>query len=255
MIDVLNIDFLYNLRNYAQHAGIPVTRITKSLENEIEIIINKGNFVKSHSGMQSPFKKELNRSQIEEIDINSAIKVVHKELERVHNVFINKIIQSKDNILYSANYINEFYKKHSKYEGELSIISQENADTLVVMSKEPGTATLNPYSVDYKWALMVLEGANTTFKFKGRYVGEGKGFPKILPTQSVVEIPKFYSGSKHVKYKNIMWTKILEKSGCAYKDGFDRLFAVYMPKGLSMQIYKKVIDSFEEEGKKLFDTK
>jgi hypothetical protein len=60
--------------------------------------------------MQPKFKKELRQLQFEEIDIDNAIKVVHKELEKIHNKFIEKFIESIEECLYSANYIREFYK-------------------------------------------------------------------------------------------------------------------------------------------------
>jgi hypothetical protein len=102
-----------------------------------------------------------------------------------------------------------------------------SVDEIVAMSKNPGTATLNPHSVDFKLALIILKGAKIPFKFKGKFAGEGDGFPKILPTQSVLEMSKLILGSKHVRFKKIMWTKICENRSWAWKDGYDRLFSVY----------------------------
>ncbi|XKK20389.1 hypothetical protein HFP67_02400 [Bacillus sp. CB102A.1] len=170
--------FIYNLRNYAQHAGIPISRISNALDKDIEISIKKETFINSHSGMQSKFRKELQQLQFEEIDIDNAIKVVHKELEKIHNKFIGKFIESIEDCLYSANYIRKFYKKYNKYGGELSVISQGSVDAMVAMSKEPGTTTINPYLVHSKMALFILSSAKIVFKFKGKLIGKSKDFQR-----------------------------------------------------------------------------
>ncbi|MDZ5610135.1 hypothetical protein U2I54_24605 [Bacillus pseudomycoides] len=244
--------FIYNLRNYAQHAGIPISRISTALDKDIEITINKETFINSHSGMQSKFRRELNRLQFEEIDIDNAIKVVHKELEEIHNKFIVKFIASIEDSLYSASYVTEFYKKYNKCGGELSIISQENVDSIVAMSKEPGTATINPYIVPSKIALLILSGAKIVFKFKGKLIGKSHSFPELLKSKNVLEMPKFTSGSRYVEYQEITWVKIQETTGTVWTDGYDRLFTIYMPAGIEEKFYNKMIDSLRQEGEKMF---
>ncbi|MFB6730318.1 hypothetical protein ACFCVW_17525, partial [Bacillus mobilis] len=244
--------FIYNLRNYAQHAGFPISTINFAIDKPRTIKIEKETFINSHSGMQSKFKKELNRLQSEDIDIDNAIKVVHKELEKIHNKLIGKLIESLEDSLYSANYIKEFYKKHSKYNGALSIISQENSEAIVAMSKEPGTVTINPYPVPFDIALLILSGAKIVFKFKGEFIGKSQGFPELLVSKNVLEMPKFKSGSRYVEYQNITWVKIQETSGLVWRDGYNRLFSIYMPDGLEDKFYKKIIDSLEQEKEKMF---
>ncbi len=178
--------------------------------------------------------------QFEEIDIDNAIKVVHKELEKIHNKFIEKFIESIEECLYSANYIREFYKKHNKHSGELSVISQGSVDAIVAMSKEPGTTTINPYLVPSKMALFILSSAKIVFKFKGKLIGKSQSFPELLKPKSALEMPKFTSGSRYVEYQKITWAKIEETTGFAWRDGYDRLFTIYMPAGLEDKVYKKL---------------
>lgn len=244
--------FIYNLRNYAQHAGIPISRISSALDKDIEISINKEIFIKSHSGMQPKLKKELQRLQFEEIDTDNAIKVVHKQLENVHNKLIGKFIESMEDCLYSANYIREFYQKHNKHSGALSVISQGNVEAIVAMSKEPGTATINPYLVPYTIALFILSSAKIVFKFKGKLIGKSQSFPELLKSKNVLEMPNFTSGRKHVEYQKITWVKVEETTGFVWGDGYDRLFTIYMPAGLEDKFYKKMVDSLEKEKEKMF---
>lgn len=238
--------FIYNLRNYAQHAGNPVSRIYRSIDNDTEVFLNKESFISSHKKMQASFRKELQRIHLDEIDIHASIIVVQKELESMQNKLIMKIVESTEGIIYSANYIREFYEKYSKYEGHLSIITQQNFDTLI---SGTGTATLNPYPINHKMAIEILKGASFKFKFKGRYVGEGDWFPVMHPTDNALQIPKFHSGIESVTYENIKWERIMKRIKVSWAGDYDRLFEVYMPSGLSMEDYKEVIRSLEEQEK------
>ena len=244
--------FIYNLRNYAQHAGTPVSRITVSLEKESEIMIGKEAFIASHKGMQTKFKKELNRIQIDEINIHSAIMVVYKELQAMHEKFIKKIIQSTDGVIYSADYVRKFNQKYNKCAGELLIISQKSADEMIEKGLNSETTTFNPYFINHLLALEILKGAMFKFAFKGKCIGERNGFPMMYPTSHVLQMPKFHSGKEYVMYENVQWRRITKQIGLSWKDGYDRLFEAYMPMGLSMKVYNKANDSLKEEGKKLF---
>jgi hypothetical protein len=51
-------------------------------------------------------------------------------------------------------------------------------------------------------------------------------------------MPKFTSGSRYVEYQKITWAKIEETTGFAWRDGYDRLFTIYMPAGLEDKVYK-----------------
>ena len=53
-------------------------------------------------------------------------------------------------------------------------------------------------------------------------------------------MPKFTSGSRYVEYQKITWAKIEETTGFAWRDGYDRLFTIYMPAGLEDKVYKKL---------------
>lgn len=120
------------------------------------------------------------------------------------------------------------------------------------MSKEPGTVTINPYPVPFDIALLILSGAKIVFKFKGEFIGKSQGFPELLVSKNVLEMPKFKSGSRYVEYQNITWVKIQETSGLVWRDGYNRLFSIYMPDGLEDKFYKKIIDSLEQEKEKMF---
>jgi hypothetical protein len=214
--------------------------------------INKKTFINSHSGMQSQFRKELQKLELEEIDIDNAIKVVHKELEKIHNKLIGMFIESIEDCLYAASYIREFYQKYNKYSGELSVISQGSVDEIIAMSKESGTATINPYTVPSKIALFILAGAKIVFKFKGKLIGKSHSFPELLKSKNVLEMPEFMSGSKYVEHQKITWVKIQETTGTVWTDGYDRLFAIYMPSGIEKKFYNKMIDSLRQEEEKMF---
>lgn len=241
--------FIYNLRNYSQHVGDPVSRITRFVDIDTEVTIKVKTFVSSHSKMQAGFRKELQKIEIDEIDINVSIKIVQKQLEIIHEKLINKIIESTQRLLYSANYIKEFYSKYSKYDGKISIISQKSADEMIEISKRSNQFIYKPYLINHDLAFMILKKSILRFNFKGKYGGEGEKFPEVLKTKNALEIPVFYSGKQYVIYKDIEWTKILEITSLIGGNDYDEIFEVYMPSGLGEDVYKKVINFFEGERK------
>lgn len=239
--------FIYNLRNFAQHVDSPISNITFSLDKETVIKMNVEVFINSHSGMQSKFKRELLASKLEEIDVNRAIVTVHNELINIHVQLMNKLLDCTEDILSSASYIVEFYKRHSKYNGDLAIIPQNSVDSIVEISIRPGTANLEQDIVEYNWALVILKSANMKFKFIGKNVGKLNGFPKLIKPDSILEIPKYYTGSKIVEYKGIKWISITKATNLVTKDGYDRLYEVYMPTGLDLAVYQEKINALKEE--------
>lgn len=241
--------FIYNLRNYSQHVGNPISRINSILGKKKKILINKQNFINSHSGMQNSFKKELHNLMKDELDINNAIMVVQIQLQKVQEKLLNKIIQSKECILKSANYIKVFYEKHSKYRGSLAVTSQKSINSIVEMigkGKNENT-TMSPYIIENKLAMKILENSKIIFRLKGRLFGESKGFPILSKVQSILEIPKLYLGSLNVKYDGIMWIKLEEKIFWGNENTYDSVNTIYMPTGLSSQVYKENINSFLED--------
>ncbi|MBR7797900.1 hypothetical protein GT022_17865 [Agaribacter marinus] len=60
-------------------------------------------------------------------------------------------------------------------------------------------------------------------------------------------MPSFKIGKKLVYFKGLAWLKVGETSGFDFEDGFDRYFAIYMPKGLMMKEYQEKYQSFKNE--------
>ncbi len=236
--------FIYNLRNYSQHVSNPISSITSSMDKKRTILINKQSFINYHSRIQGPFKKELNNIQEKEIDINNAIMVVHKKLQHVQEKILNEYIQSTEDILRASYYIKGFYEKYSEYKGALAIASQESIKAIIEMSEKGGNTTLNPYILEYNWAMRILESSKIILKIKGINCGKSEGFPRVLKTQNALEIPKFYSGSQYVNYDGVRWVKLVEEKVWEDKNGYDSLSTIYMPQGLNNRVYKQNISDF-----------
>ncbi|XOQ14270.1 MAG: hypothetical protein ACFWTY_09705 [Shouchella clausii] len=242
----------YNLRNYAQHVGNPISSFSHSIE-AIEVILDKSVFLQNHPKMQSSFKKELEQSDVKMLNIDQAIKVVHKVLMELHVKMFNYIINStdSDDLLRASVAINRFYIEHSKNNGDLYLTDTEDLRSkLGVIEKE--NVKLNLKYVDRRVARLIMKSATMKFKFKGRYVGKSSGLPILFKANLAVEVPRFKIGQQRVKYKEIYWTRVTEITGWRQIDKYDKYFAVYAPSGLAMSDYKDIIKEYKEEADSFF---
>ncbi|WP_349288090.1 hypothetical protein, partial [Pseudoalteromonas sp. BZP1] len=81
--------FIYNLRNYAQHNGEPVSNIIRTLNEGTKVILKKDKFIFEHKGMQRPFKRELESITENDLDVDNGIRVLHKEMIELHGKLFN----------------------------------------------------------------------------------------------------------------------------------------------------------------------
>ena len=244
--------FLYNLRNYSQHNGTPVSIVSKSLINGIRVALEKEKFINDHTGMQTKFKKELKNISYNDLDVDNAIKIVHKQMLRLHNKLCNRQLNSLDDeyLIASVNVMN-FYREHSKNQGELALTDLD-IEEIRRMSVEPGQVSLKLSKIPSLLAKTIISGAFIKFKFKGRNMGSSSGFPIEHIPKTALEIPIFQTGREYVKSRGITWVRIMESTGLEYRDGYDRYFAVYFPQGLSMKEYEAKAEMFNDEMNQLF---
>ncbi len=244
--------FLYNLRNYAQHSGTPVSKVSNSITDGIRVTLEKGKFIDNHTGMQPKFKKELDTISLDELDVDNTIKVVHKQLLELHNVLCNRELNSLNDeyLIASVNVLN-FYREYSKNQGELALTDLD-IEEIRKMSLEPGQITLNLSKIPRLLAKTIISGAYIKFKFKGRNIGPSNGFPIVHIPKTALEISKFQTGREYVKSRGITWIRVVESTGLKYRDGYDRYFSVYFPQGLTMKEYEEKAEMFNGEMEKLF---
>jgi hypothetical protein len=240
--------FIYNLRNYSQHIGHPVSEITQSLYGKTKVVLEKDELITNHKSIQKPFKKELEAIRENELDVDKAIRVVRMELLELNQKLFNRELSSKDDhYLIASVTILDFYKKHSKNTGYLVITDSGNIELLRKMNNNADKIALQWSRIPHKLAESIIKGVYLKFKFKGKLVRKSTGFPFQYEQELVLEMPRFETGSKYVKYNNLEWVQIGQATGTAWEDGYERYFAIYIPVGLTMRQYDQRFESFQKE--------
>lgn len=127
--------FIYNLRNFSQHVGNSLSYVVNSIYSDAEIIFSKEYFLKNHSGMQPSFRKELESSNIEVLNITNAVKVCTDELIKLHNNIVKTIIDNEKKYVEAAINVDSFYRYYNK-EGGILVLTKfdlsnfkENSET------------------------------------------------------------------------------------------------------------------------------
>lgn len=204
--------------------------------------------------MQRSFRKELENFAHDAIDVGDAIKSVNNIIIAMHNSIFNLMIDDeKDRVLRSEYGLMEFYNKNSKDKGVLYIANDSDVEGLTKLKRdEPTKVNVKFTQIPDQLAKFVLENISIEYIFKGRNVGQSKAFPVMFKAQSVIEIPKFMTGDRIVLHNDMKWIKVMESIGFAYKDGYDRYAAIYVPDGLSMDSYNGIGDRFKDKIKDLF---
>lgn len=245
--------FIYNLRNYAQHNGKPVSKISRSINTGIKIGMDKNSFIAAHSGMQSKFRKELENLDENLIDVDNAIRVVHEELIALHSRLINESLKRLgEEALSAAVTILKFYKEHDIDEGELALSESTTLGAIRKLQNDPANVTVNLHRIPKDLAKQMVKGSHIKFKFKGKHAGKSPSFPYLDSGKFALAMPQFYSGGKYVERLGLPWVQIGEQTGWAYKDGYDRYFAVYMPMGLSIKEYSAEYEKYKDEAEQVF---
>lgn len=246
--------FMYNLRNYAQHCGAPISSVEQKIDQEAKIELKVNKFLSDHNGMQKSFRQELEYYESNSIDVGNAIKSLHYIITSIQESILNIIMNDgNNNFLQSAYGLVQFYNKYSKIDGTLHIATDKQIDDLKLLKRDKYTEvklllTTIPYSI----AIFILKSVSIEYIFKGLKIGHCKGFPLINMGQSVVEKAKFLTGSEFVFFEQINWVRVIETNGFHYKDGYDRYAAIYAPYGLSTAVYNEIRDKFKDKTKCLF---
>ncbi|MGR9048240.1 hypothetical protein ACQ4XT_06415 [Halobacillus faecis] len=243
---------IYNLRNFGQHNGHPVTDVSKSLEKS-KLLLDKEYFLKEHRRMQSSFRKELEKVKEETLDVDNAIRVVYQQLWDIQTKMFNKFLngQERHDYLRDSATLLEFYKSFNQNQGELSIVPDEDIQTLRERSMDENVK-LSMTEIPYDLSVTILKSVYLKFKFKGSHIGISDGFPVQYKPKLAVAIPPFKTGQKYVLFEGVQWIRIMQSTGLHWRDGYNRYFAVYYPEGLSLSEYSELAEKFEDEQKELF---
>lgn len=237
-----NYRFIYNLRNYAQHCGSPISSISREINQGTKIELKVDKFLSEHTGMQKIFRKELECHTSDVIDVGIAMDSVYNLIVLMQDSILNLIIDNrKDDFLQSAYGIVLLYNKTAKHNGELCISNDDDINNL--RSSKIDDSIVLPLGITpipYQLAKLILKNISIKFTLEGKSIGQSKNFPQYLKVESIIHIPKFLTGSKFVLYKNIKWVRIIETIDFAYKDGYDRYTAIYVPSGLSIGEYAEI---------------
>lgn len=241
--------FIYNLRNYAQHCGSPISNVKRSINEKTVLDLKVDRFLSEHTGMQKNFRKELENYPLDAVDVGVAIKSVFSIIIDMQNSIFNLMIEEeKDGFLKSSYNLIEFYNKNSKYKGILYISDDQDVENLKMLKKDESVrVSINITQIPHQLAEFVLKNISIEYIFKGRNIGQSKAFPVIYKTQTAIEIPKFMTGDMIVSYHGIKWVRVMESIGSAFKDGYDRYAAIYVPNGLSMDLYNGIANRFKDK--------
>lgn len=117
--------FVYKLRNYAQHCGLPINNIIYSLDNEIQEkkykrkinlspIFDKEKLLKTYKDWGVKLKDDLKKKP-SEIPVTSVLREYYKSME-VLNKTILKI--EEESLQTSIEYLENFEKKYYEFELE-----------------------------------------------------------------------------------------------------------------------------------------
>lgn len=244
--------FLYNLRNYAAHGGQPVSSVSMSLENKTLVKMHRKSFLADYKNMQAPFRRELNNMEIEDLDVDEAIRVTHKNLLDLHNKLFNKTLNSPDEEYLRASVgIMRLQKKFSKYNGNLALTGNETIESIREMAENPSQHPISYKELQVQFAKQIIKGAIIKYKFKGKFEGVSHGFPYI-ETGLLVEMPKIFEGKKYVDRRGVKWVRVTTSRGEYWEDGFSRYFALYMAEGLTDDEYLIEARKYDLETKALF---
>ncbi|MCP3025986.1 hypothetical protein [Halobacillus sp. A5] len=242
--------FIYNLRNFAQHNGNPVSSVSKNENGSSKILLNTATFLKEHNGMQKKFRKELNGTEVESLNVDQAIRVVYFNLSELHQLLINNILaEDNEKYLRASVTVLEIYNKYNKNGGLIGLIDESTVNNIEKMNNGLEEINLGIARLPTQLARTIAKSTNITFKFKGINLGQSAGFPLRLKSNLLVEKPKFKYGKKFVERDGIKWVQILESTSFNCKDGYDKLFSVYCPAVLTTKEYREISKRFEEKRK------
>lgn len=245
--------FIYNLRNYVQHCNKPVSSIKCSLNNKAKITLSCEKFLKEHNGMQTKFRKELENSNIVELNVDESIRTVYMLLTEIQMKLVNKILNSLDDYFLSASIkVVDFYKKYNTNGGKLGLINSFVVEEITKINSETGNVNFEIFNIPYDVARMVIKGKFIKFKFTGINIGSSNDFPIQYKLDSPIQMPQFKTRNEFVVSRGIKWVRIIESTGCKYKDGYDRYFSVYVPMGLLMSDYYEIEQKFKTEEESFF---
>jgi hypothetical protein len=237
--------FLYNLRNFSQHCGSPISNVTKSIHNKRNgVLLSKSFFLKEHKNMQSNFKKELNALDIDDLDVDASIVKVKDLLIELHSKLLHEVIMAiKDDVIVSCSNLLKFYRKYNREGGDLALIKDENVDSFVKSVGNKENITLSFSALPINQVKGFAKGITLPFVLEGKFVGiNNNWFPFNNPITG-----EFTNGQVYVQHLGVIWVRVIAEIQFDTKDGNDKLFAVYAINGLDKEIYDEIELDFKQK--------
>jgi len=155
--------FIYNLRNYAQHCGNPISNVSESINNEFDITMDRDMFLAEHTKMQKKLIKELKTYEKSSLDVDYAIRRVHELLIELQNKLLTAMAISDSAFLSSAVEIAKFYNTYNKENGTLYLLDNEEINELSAINKSQDEAELSTFMIPIQLARFVIKGAHPAF--------------------------------------------------------------------------------------------
>jgi hypothetical protein len=239
--------FIYNLRNYTQHCGKPISSCSQSVNNEFELIMDRDIFLAEHTGIQGPFKKELQRSGDPKLDVDKAIRRVHELLIELQNKLLTEMARSDYSFLSAAVQIAKFYNTYNLENGDLYLLNYEEINRIKELNKCQDETELSMFRLPIQLARLVIKGTHIKFEFTGKNIGHSNSFPMLFEPKYKASFLKFKTGKQSVISKGIKWIRVVSSTGWVQNGSYDEYFAVYIPEGLTIDEYSNLAEKFEKE--------
>lgn len=232
---------IYNLRNMDHHTHkLPFTRVTKSIERSPVIVLEKRYFLDVHKGMQSSFRKELEKLEEESFNLVEVINQSYATLVEFHEKISSKLTERlhQDGLLDSVYRVLKFYKNHQENNGVVGLTVDEINPIKVKQKDFRQSFRLIeiPYDLAYFGAL--------TFNVELTFVG-------VVAPQKSTHFPfeqdgTIYRGADLLKYENVMWVKVSEP---VFNLGGDKsVYSVlYLVDGLPLEACERKKQEFDKK--------
>lgn len=192
---------VYNVRNYIQHVGHSALSLHKD-KGGIKILLNREQYMEEHSGIQSGFKTELSKSNVESFEMVNVITKYFKDIIELDSCFKSTLVENK-----LAEFLEAAYKMvvllPDKKEKEQFILVEYLSDISTEESRQ--NIDMRLINVEEPFAKLLIDTNIKEFSFDGIQSHlESDGFPVITEEGIILK------GAVYVQQKDLLWEKYRE---------------------------------------------
>ncbi|MCB2295873.1 hypothetical protein LGK95_20635 [Clostridium algoriphilum] len=221
----------YNLRNCLQHVGSEGLLLNKD-KHGYHVLLNKQQYMNSHSGIQKNFAKELKSNSKTTFDI---IKFLYSYNENINSLFkmVEKYCEEKIIIdTFEANYSIFSILGQEEYNKNKGYVLIDIAESI-----DKNSVDMNFKSIDIAKSIDFVDTHCKIFKLYGKQtlLPSVNQFPHYVKRDNVVQIPILIIGDSLVK-ENLTWKQTYSSIGL----GSNNYFSIYVPLFFSRKIQAEI---------------